>query len=91
VKFEWDKRKEAENLVKHGVDFETAKEAFRDARRVILHDEKHSQSEPRLFCMGIVGGRVLTVRFTLRDKAIRIIGAGYWREGKSIYEKNNED
>ena len=32
---------------------------------------------------------VLTVRFTYRDSKIRIIGAGYWRKGKKIYEKEN--
>jgi hypothetical protein len=32
---------------------------------------------------------VLTVRFTWRDGTIRIIGAGYWRKGKAIYEQQN--
>jgi hypothetical protein len=39
--------------------------------------------------MGEVGGGILTVRFTHRHNVIRIIGAGYWRKGKSIYEKEN--
>ena len=34
-------------------------------------------------------GGILTVRFTRRGEAIRIIGAGYWRKGKAIYEKEN--
>jgi len=32
---------------------------------------------------------VLTVRFTYRDGIIRIIGAGYWRKGKTVYEQEN--
>ncbi|MFH1066848.1 MAG: BrnT family toxin, partial [bacterium] len=32
---------------------------------------------------------VLTVRFTWRDEILRIIGAGYWRKGKKLYEKEN--
>jgi len=28
----------------------------------------------------------LTVRFTYRGSVIRIIGAGYWRKGRKIYE-----
>jgi hypothetical protein len=28
-------------------------------------------------------------RFTCRASAIRIIGAGYWRKGKAIYEREN--
>lgn len=27
------------------------------------------------------------VRFTYREDVIRIIGAGYWRRGKAIYEQ----
>lgn len=30
----------------------------------------------------------MTVRFTYRERRIRIFGAGYWRKGKRIYEKN---
>jgi len=32
----------------------------------------------------------MTVRFTSRESAIRIIGAGYWRKGKRIYERENQ-
>jgi hypothetical protein len=32
---------------------------------------------------------VLTVRFTLRVGNIRVIGAGYWRKQKELYEKEN--
>ena len=35
------------------------------------------------------GGGILTVRFTYRGETIRIIGAGYWRKGKKIYEEKN--
>lgn len=41
---------------------------------------------PRLFCVGMVDGRVMTVRFTYREGRIRIIGAGYWRKGRRAYE-----
>lgn len=34
----------------------------------------------------MVGGGVLMVRFTYREEVIRIIGAGYWRKGKAIFE-----
>jgi hypothetical protein len=30
------------------------------------------------------------VRFTYRSDVIRIIGAGYWRKGKRIYEQENQ-
>jgi hypothetical protein len=37
--------------------------------------------------MGKVKGGIMTVRFTYRDRKIRIIGAGYWRKGKKTYGK----
>lgn len=59
-------------------------------QRVIARDLAHSQSEERFYCFGSVGGGILTVRFTYRNNVIRIIGAGYWRKGKRIYEQENQ-
>ena len=89
VTFEWDEEKDLENQRKHGVSFSLAQEAFFDPARVIARDTKHSEKEERFYCFGRVGGGILTVRFTLRGNAIRIIGAGYWRKGKRIYEQEN--
>jgi uncharacterized protein len=50
-------------------------------------DRTHSQKEPRFFCYGEVDGRILTVRFTLRNGNIRIFGAAYWRKGQKRYEQ----
>jgi uncharacterized DUF497 family protein len=63
--------------------------AFVDPCRVIARDLGHIEAEERFYCFGQVGGGVLTVRFTYRSQVIRIIGAGYWRIGKAIYEKEN--
>jgi uncharacterized protein len=84
--FEWDRAKEAENQRKHGVSFREAQLAFLDPERVIARDVAHSLIEPRFYCFGRLGKGVLSVRFTYRDKVIRIIGAGYWRKGKKVYE-----
>jgi hypothetical protein len=86
--FEWDPAKDLANVAKHGVSFAAAQLAFADPRRVIAEDLSHSKSEKRYYCFGTVGGGVLTVRFTYREGVIRIIGAGYWRRGKRIYEQN---
>lgn len=72
------------------MSFFRAQFAFADPRRVIARDETHSQDEDRYFCFGEVDGGVLTVRFTYRACVIRIIGAGYWRKGKAIYERENK-
>jgi uncharacterized protein len=90
VRFEWDEGKETANIAKHGVGFREAQNAFFDPYRVIAADGAHSAKEPRLFCIGRTEhGGILTVRFTYRRDCIRIIGAGYWRKGKELYEKTN--
>lgn len=88
--FEWDEDKNQDNQDKHGVSFETAQEVFDDPRRVIVRDLAHERGEQRFFCLGLVGDRVLTVRFTYRRKRIRIYGAGYWRQGKKRYEQETK-
>ena len=88
--FEWDAAKDLENQAKHGVAFDTAKHAFADSQRLIADDLEHSWQEKRFYCFGRVANRILTVRFTYRQNAIRIIGAGYWRRGRAAYEKENQ-
>jgi uncharacterized DUF497 family protein len=91
VDFEWDDSKNELNVIKHGVSFEIAQRAFLDPRRIIALDTRHStRKEKRYFCFGRVDDIVLTVRFTRRQGKIRIFGAGAWREGRSIYEHQNE-
>jgi hypothetical protein len=90
VRFEWDQHKAVENDRKHGVSFVLTQQAFLDPERVMARDVERSGSETRYYCMGQVGEGVVTVRFTLRSRAIRIIGAGYWREGRKLYEKQNQ-
>lgn len=86
--FEWDARKDAENQAKHGISFALAQYAFADPHRVIAEDTAHSAREKRYFCFGRVGAGILTG--TYRAGVIRIFGAGYWRKGKAIYERENQ-
>lgn len=90
VRFDWDPGKDRANRLKHGVDFATAQVAFTDTHRVIAEDTAHSSTERRYFCFGRVGAGVLTVRFAYRAGVIRIIGAGYLRKGKQIYDRENQ-
>ncbi len=89
TKFEWDENKNTSNKEKHNVSFERAQHAFGDTKRIIAEDVDHSNGEKRYFCFAKVDDGILTVRFTYRENIIRIFGAGYWRKGKKIYEKNN--
>jgi uncharacterized DUF497 family protein len=84
--FDWDPAKDAANRRKHGVAFSDAQLAFLDPCRLIARDVIHSVTEDRYYCIGRVGHGVLTVRFAWREGVIRIIGAGYWRKGRDLYE-----
>ena len=89
--FEWDENKDKSNQEKHHVSFDTAQKAFLDSKRIVAEDESHStEKEKRFYCIGKIGNGILMVRFTYRAEKIRIIGAGYWRKGKKIYEEKNQ-
>ena len=88
--FEWDPEKDLINVSKHGVSFSDAQLAFADTKRVIAQDLSHGGGEMRYYCFGKVGSGIMTVRFTYRGGVIRIFGAGYWRKGKQIYERENK-
>lgn len=89
TRFEWDEEKDLDNQTKHGVSFSLAQRAFFDPRRVIAEDIEHSNDEDRFYCIGRVDDGIMTVRFTYRDKVIRIYGAGYWRKGRKLYEEQD--
>ncbi len=88
--FEWDEHKDRVNCKKHGVSFYEAQLAFLDTQCVIAEDIDHSKDEKRYYCFGKVDAEILTVRFTYRNDRVRIIGAGYWRKGRRIYEKERK-
>ncbi|MDE7229453.1 MAG: BrnT family toxin [Oscillospiraceae bacterium] len=75
--FEWDENKEKANIIKHGIDFETASRVFDDELRYEEYDYLHSINEDRLITIGEVNGKLmlLFVSFTERGDAIRIISA----------------
>ena len=87
--FEWNPEKDLINQQKHGVSFASAQYAFGDPNRVVAEDLLHSATEKRYYCIGRVGDGIITVRFTYRRGKIRIFGAGYWRKGKQVYEREN--
>ncbi|MEK7474741.1 MAG: BrnT family toxin [Candidatus Coatesbacteria bacterium] len=75
--FEWDVRKAAGNLLKHGVAFEEAATVFGDPLSLTIPDPRHSSpGESRHVIMGESGmGRLLVVVHWDRGDRIRIISA----------------
>lgn len=88
--FEWDDEKDKKNQAKHEVSFSLAQHAFLDPKRIIAEDVNHNTNEERYYCIGCVDAGIITVRFTYRGSVIRIYGAGYWRKGRKLYEKQNK-
>ncbi len=79
MRFECDKRKNKQNLAKHGVDFQTAELVFDDPYAVTIRDLAHEE-EDRYITLGEIGpGAVLFVVHTwFADKGeevIRLISA----------------
>lgn len=89
MKFDWDRRKAASNLRKHGVSFEEAATALRDTLAVTGHDPDHSINEDRFITFGVSSrSRVLAVAHTQREDVIRIISARLAsRNERKIYEE----
>ena len=75
INFEWDTEKNKANIKKHGVAFEMAAKVFLDEKRIERYDAEHSSiDESRYKTIGMVK-KVLTVIYTERKTAIRIISA----------------
>ena len=86
---EWDARKAATNLRKHGVSFEEASSVFFDPLAATGSDPDHSLSERRFVTFGVSSsGRLLVVAHAERADAIRIISARRaTRAERKLYEE----
>ena len=92
--FEWDKRKEAANVKKHGVTFKEARTAFYDESAIQFYDPDHSEQEDRFILLGLsLKPQVLVVCHCFRESetVVRIISArkadkdeerAYWERRK---------
>jgi uncharacterized DUF497 family protein len=92
LEFEWDLRKAAANLVKHGVSFGEAATVFGDPLGRIVSDPRHSSDEERFVMLGLSQDRrLLAVMYVDRREVIRIISArlatGYERRN---YEETTQ-
>ncbi|KZX76055.1 toxin [Oleiphilus sp. HI0009] len=83
--FEFDPKKSKSNLEKHGIDFVTAQDLWRDVRFVEL--DAKSTEEPRSLVIGKIGSKHWSAIITYRSKNIRIISVRRSREVEvALYE-----
>lgn len=89
MRFEWDPRKAAANVRKHGVTFHEAATVFGDPLAITFDDPDHSESEERYLTFGLsLQGRLIVVSHTERGNRTRIISARLMcREERVIYEQ----
>lgn len=74
MRFEWDERKNRENIRKHGFDFQDAPEVF-DSPMLTRLDDRENYGEERWVGVGSLEDQVVAVVFTERNRGrvIRII------------------
>jgi hypothetical protein len=76
VRFEWNARKAAANLRKHGVSFDEAASVFFDPLSATGDDPDHSLDERRFVTFGVSSSRrLLVVAHGQTEESIRIISA----------------
>ncbi|MFZ1060538.1 MAG: BrnT family toxin [Candidatus Rokuibacteriota bacterium] len=74
MEFEWDPRKAAANLRKHGIDFADAGTVLYDEFAITVPEDR--ANEERFVTMGMDAlGRVLVVVYTWRGDRARLISA----------------
>lgn len=93
IGFDWDEGNSRKNDEKHGVNQTEAEQMFFNAPLLMLADNLHSHSEPRIHALGKTdSGRWLHITFTLRfnNSKIRVISArDMHRKERAIYEQEN--
>ena len=89
MRFEWDPRKAAANLKKHGVAFQEAATVFGDPLAITFQDPDHSEEEERQMTYGLSQQmRLIVVSHTQRKDQMRIINARLMdRKERVIYEE----
>ena len=89
MSFEWDPIKSATNNTKHGLDFEKARDLWRDDNRVEIHVP--FPDEERFIIIGKLNNKHWTAVYTLRGAIIRIISLRRSREKEVKLYDNEKD
>lgn len=89
MRFEWDQKKAATNLRKHGITFQEAATVFGDPLAITFQDPDHSEHEERQITFGqSLQKRLIVVSHTKRGDRLRIISARLMdRNERVIYEE----
>lgn len=72
MKFEWDRKKNETNILRHEIDFQDAASIF-EHPLLIKADTRKDYGEKRLIGLGLLFGVIIVIVFTHRGDAIRVI------------------
>lgn len=91
--FEWDKYNSDKIKAKHDVTPAECEQVFFNIPIVAGDDEKHSETENRLYVLGQTdSGRLLFLVFTVRKDRLRVISArDMSRKERRVYETHEEE
>jgi uncharacterized protein len=84
LEFEWDQAKSARNIAVRELGFDQATLAFDDPNRTCDIDEREDYGEVRYLTLGLIGGRLSCVVYTLRGDVVRIISARWGNRKERI-------
>ena len=86
--YQWDPKKSASNLKKHGIDFADSVGVFEDDWALTI-EQQYVQREQRFVTLGMdLLGRVIVVVYAHRNDDIRIISARLaTKKERKVYEQ----
>jgi len=93
MRYEWDERKRAANLEKHGLDFVDANLVFEAALKATVEVTRAEDEEPRFVDFAEVRSAVLMLVYTMRRGAVRCISLRHasTRERKTLHEISDRE
>lgn len=72
MEFEWDEKKNQENIKKHGISFKHAVKTF-NGHVLEWIDDRRDYGEERIIALGRSERTILSVVYTMRGNTLRII------------------
>ena len=89
MRYTSDPKKKAENLKKHGYDFDEAPLEIESASAVTFEDRRFQYDEQRFITLGVLRGDVVVIATAETEQEIRVISMRKaQRNEKEIYTRN---
>jgi uncharacterized DUF497 family protein len=87
VIYEWDERKRATNLRKHGLDFYRAKRVYEAEKKITIETTKASGRERRFLDIAEVESGCVALVYTYKGESVRIISMRHAkRKERKVYD-----